>query len=97
VAAINGISGVVRPDGTVVAAVPARGQEVLVEDVGLSTTRTLAVRLGVWPGRLVMLFLVLHTAVVLITYRRRRQRDPVGRPLQQPLQPPQPVERGTPA
>ena len=84
VAAINGISGVVRPDGTVVASVPARGQEVLVEDVGLSTTRTLAVRLGVWPGRLVMLFLVLHTAVVLITYRRRRQRDRAGHQLQQP-------------
>jgi apolipoprotein N-acyltransferase len=97
VAAINGISGVVRPDGTVVASVPARGQEVLVEDVGLSTTRTLAVRLGVWPARLVMLFLVLHTAVVLITYRRRRQRDRADHDHLQRLQPPQPLERGTPA
>jgi apolipoprotein N-acyltransferase len=77
--------------------VPARGQEVLVEDVGLSTTRTLAVRLGVWPARLVMLFLVLHTAVELITYRRRRQRDRAGHDDLQPVQAPQPLERGTPA
>ena len=75
VAAINGISGVVRPDGTVVASVPARGQEVLVETVGLSTTTTPAVRLGVWPARLTLLFLVAHAAVVLITYRRRRRGD----------------------
>ena len=99
VAAINGISGVVRPDGSVVASVPARGQEVLVEEVGLSTTRTVAVRLGVWPGRLVMLFLVLHTATVLITYRRRRQRDRADHPLQPAPAPqsPEPLERGTPA
>ncbi|MBD3914433.1 apolipoprotein N-acyltransferase [Nocardioides hwasunensis] len=75
VAAINGISGVVRPDGSVVASVPARGQEVLVEQVGLSSTITPAVRLGVWPSRLVLMFLVVHTAVVTFTYRRRRRRS----------------------
>ncbi|MBC2934613.1 apolipoprotein N-acyltransferase [Nocardioides sp. zg-1228] len=80
VAAINGISGVVRPDGSVVASVPARGQEVLVEEIGLSTTITPAVRLGVWPARLALAFLVLHTVVVLIAYRRRRQRDRVADP-----------------
>ena len=73
VAAINGISGVVRPDGVVVASVPARGQEVLVETVGLSTTITPAVRLGVWPARLVLVFLVLHTLGELVAYRRRRR------------------------
>jgi apolipoprotein N-acyltransferase len=101
VAAINGISGVVRPDGTVVASVPARGQDVLVEAVGLSTTTTPAVRLGVWPGRLALIFLVVHTAVVLITYRRRRQRDRDGHDdhpgHHQPLQPTRTLERGTPA
>lgn len=101
VAAINGISGVVRPDGTVVASVPARGQEVLVETVGLSTTTTPAVRLGVWPGRLALIFLVVHTAVVLITYRRRRQRDRDGQDdhpgHHQSLQPTRTLERGTPA
>ncbi len=75
VAAVNGISGVVRPDGDVVSAVPARGQEVLVETVGLSNTITPAVRLGVWPGRLALGFLVLHTALVATTYRRRRRGD----------------------
>jgi apolipoprotein N-acyltransferase len=90
VAAINGISGVVRPDGTVVASVPARGQEVLVETVDLSTTTTPAVRLGVWPARLAMLFLVLHTAAVLLTYRRRRQGE-------RPAERPDPLERGAPA
>ena len=75
VAAINGISGVVRPDGTVVASVPARGQEVLVESVGLGTTLTPAVRLGLWPGRAVLLFLVVHTLVVLVAYRRRRRAE----------------------
>ncbi|GAB3032104.1 apolipoprotein N-acyltransferase [Nocardioides flavus (ex Wang et al. 2016)] len=72
VAAINGVSGVVRPDGSVVASAPARTHEVLVETVGLSTTTTLAVRLGVWPGRLVLLFLVLHAAAVAVAYRRAR-------------------------
>jgi apolipoprotein N-acyltransferase len=75
VAAINGISGVVRPDGTVVASVPARGQEVLVERVGLSTTITPAVRLGLWPARLALVFLAVHTAIVLLTYRGRRRGD----------------------
>ena len=63
------------PDGEVVASVPARGQEVLLETIGLSTTITPAVRLGVWPARVVLTFLVLHTAYVVITYRRRRRGD----------------------
>jgi apolipoprotein N-acyltransferase len=94
VAAINGVSGVVRPDGTVVASAPARTQEVLVETVGLSTTTTPAVRLGVWPARLALLFLVLHTAVVAVTYRRHRSRDRADHP---PLHPVEPLERGLPA
>jgi apolipoprotein N-acyltransferase len=73
VAAINGISGVVRPDGTVAASVPARREGVLVEEVGLSTTTTPAVRLGVWPARLALAFLVCHAAYVLVAYRLRRR------------------------
>ncbi|SED10073.1 apolipoprotein N-acyltransferase [Nocardioides exalbidus] len=73
VAAINGISGVVRPDGSVVASVPARGQQVLLEEVGLSTTVTPAVRLGLWPSRLSLVFLVLSTGAAVFAYRRRRQ------------------------
>ncbi|MDR7254375.1 apolipoprotein N-acyltransferase [Nocardioides sp. BE266] len=85
VAAINGISGVVGPDGHVVASVPRREQDVLVEEVGLSTTLTPAVRAGLWPARFTLVFLVCHTVLVLVTYRRRRRSD---RPS------PQPVERG---
>ncbi|CAB4942128.1 unannotated protein [freshwater metagenome] len=75
VAAINGVSGVVRPDGSVVASAPARTQEVLVETVGLSTTITPAVRLGVWPARFTLVFLVVHTFAALIAYRRGRRSD----------------------
>jgi apolipoprotein N-acyltransferase len=94
VAAINGVSGVVRPDGTVVASAPARTQEVLVETVGLNSTTTPAVRLGVWPARLALIFLVLHTAAVAVTYRRRRSGNRADRPTLHPLEP---LERGTPA
>jgi apolipoprotein N-acyltransferase len=72
VAAINGISGVVRPDGTVAASVGARREGVLVEEVGLSTTTTPAVRLGVWPARLALIFLVCHALAVLVACGRRR-------------------------
>ncbi|RYB90679.1 apolipoprotein N-acyltransferase [Nocardioides glacieisoli] len=83
VAAINGVSGVVRPDGTVADSVGAREAGVLVETVGLSTTITPAVRIGVWPGRLVLGFLVLHTALVAITYRRRRRGDHAVGPVEE--------------
>jgi apolipoprotein N-acyltransferase len=92
VAAINGISGVVRPDGTVVSSVPARGQEVLVEEVGLSTTLTPAVRAGVWPARFTLVFLVCHTAWVFVAYRRRRRGEATSRPPSQ-----EPVDRGSTA
>ena len=75
IAAINGISGVVRPDGSVVASAGARTGAVLVETVGLSSTITPAVRLGVWPGRAALLFLAIHAAWGLVTYRRRRRAD----------------------
>lgn len=73
VAAINGISGVVRPDGSVVASAGAQTSAVLVETVGLSSTITPAVRLGVWPARLALLFIAFHAAFGLVTYRRRRR------------------------
>jgi apolipoprotein N-acyltransferase len=96
VAAINGVSGVVRPDGTVVASAPARTQEVLLETVGLSTTTTPAVRLGVWPARIALIFLVLHTAAVVVTYRRRRSGNRPGHH-HPSLHPVEALERGTPA
>jgi apolipoprotein N-acyltransferase len=92
VAAINGISGVVRPDGTVAASVPARREGVLVEEVGLSPTTTPAVRLGVWPARLALAFLVCHAAYVLVAYRLRRRSASPSSPSAA-----QPQERGSTA
>ena len=75
VAAVNGISGVVRPDGSVVTSAGAQTPAVLVETVGLGSTITPAVRIGVWPARLVLIFLALHAVTGLVTYRRRRRDD----------------------
>ncbi len=46
VAAVNGISGVVAPDGTVVASTPRLVQDVLEERVDLTTGQTPAIRVG---------------------------------------------------
>lgn len=75
VAAVNGISGVVRPDGSVVASARAQTAAVLVETVGLGSTLTPAVRIGVWPARAALAFLAVHAALGLVTYRRRRRDD----------------------
>ena len=80
VAAVNGISGVVRPDGTVVTSAGAQTSAVLVETVGLSSTTTPAVRIGIWPARLLLIFLAAHTALGVVTYRRRRRDDRVSIP-----------------
>ena len=79
VASTNGVSGVIAPDGRVVASAAPRTQQVLVEQVGLVDGITPAVRLGAWPGR----FLIALTAVGLLLtlasgklpYRRSRDRQ----------------------
>lgn len=72
VAATNGITGVVAPDGTVVAAAEPRTTAVLEERVGLSTDLTPAVRLGPWPSRVFTGLSLLCLAVGAIAYRRPR-------------------------
>ncbi len=79
VASTNGISGVIAPDGRVVATADPRTQAAMVETMGLTTSITPAVRMGAWPGR----FLVALTAVGLVVtllsakvpYGRRRNRQ----------------------
>ena len=79
VASTNGVSGIIAPDGSVVASAAPRTQKVLVEQVGLVDSITPAVRLGAWTGR----FLIALTAVGLLVtwwsggvpYRRRRDRQ----------------------
>ena len=68
------VPGPPNPDLTVVTT-PGAGEDSLADLFSASTTITPAVRLGVWPSRAVLAFLVLHTVAVLITYRRRRRGD----------------------
>jgi apolipoprotein N-acyltransferase len=85
VASTNGVSGIIDPDGDVVASAAPRTQRVLVERVGLVDAVTPAVRLGAWTGR----FCIALTAVGLLVtlgsgrlpYRRKenRQRAEEGR------------------
>lgn len=87
VSSTNGITGVIAPDGSVVASATPRTQDVLVEKVGLEAGITPAVRIGPWSGR----FLVALTAVGLLftirssglpygLRRNRQQAEDDGRP-----------------
>jgi apolipoprotein N-acyltransferase len=72
VAATNGISGIIAPDGTVVARTQQRTQEVLDEQVELGDGITLGVRIGLWV-ELAMCGLAL---VALVVNRLGRRRTP---------------------
>jgi apolipoprotein N-acyltransferase len=76
VAATNGITGVIAPDGTVVASADPRTTAVIVEQVGLSTELTPAIRLGVWPSRVFTAVALLGLVLGGLAYRR--QRDPAA-------------------
>ena len=76
VAATNGITGVIAPDGTVVASADPRTTAVVVERVGLSTELTPATRLGAWPSRVFTGLSLLGLVLGGIAYRR--QRDHAG-------------------
>ena len=75
VAATNGVSGVIAPDGTVVARAGVRTQEVMVERVGLAEELTPAVRLGAWPGRLAVAVTVVGLVLGVLPYRRRQRSE----------------------
>lgn len=72
VAATNGITGVVAPDGTVVASADPRTTAAVVERVGLSTELTPATRMGGWPARALSATAVVAVVLGGIAYRRRR-------------------------
>ena len=71
VAAINGVSGIIAPDGDVVEAADPRTRAVLVGDVTLAEERTPAVVLGPWPGIATVVVMIVSSVVALIPYRRR--------------------------
>lgn len=70
VASTNGISGVVAPDGRVAATAEPRTTEVLVEEVGLVSSLTPGVRMGLWPGRAITVVALLALLATLVPYRR---------------------------
>lgn len=71
VAAINGVSGIIAPDGEVVVAAPPRTASVLQGSVTLSDTLTPAVVLGPWPGRVITCLAMVSVLFTLLTYRRQ--------------------------
>ncbi len=85
VAATNGVSGVIAPDGTVVSSASPRTQEVLVEEVELVRGVTPGVRLGPWVGRGSLVATGVGLLVSLILARRR------GGPEDPPAERPEPA------
>ena len=78
VAATNGVSGVIAPDGTVLDQADPRTQAVLVEQVGLSRDLTPAVRIGPWLGRACLVMALLALVLGALPYRRRQRRGGVS-------------------
>lgn len=72
VAATNGVTGIIGPDGQPLAEADPRTTSVLVHEVELSDRLTPAVRVGVWSGRLTVLVTVGLTAGLLLGRVRRR-------------------------
>ena len=90
VAATNGVSGVIAPDGTVLDRAEIRTKDVLVERIGLSTGLTPAVRIGAWSGRLLTGAAVLGLLLELLPYRRPRRTAPSDRGRTRPVRDPHP-------
>ena len=70
-AATNGVSGVIAPDGRVLDRAEVRTRAVLEDRVGLVSGVTPAVRLGAWPGRACVAAALLGLLLTLVPYRRR--------------------------
>lgn len=71
VAAINGVSGVIAPDGSVVAKIPTRTAATLVQEVSLRDGSTTGLWVGPWLGRAAAGVAVGSALVGLLAYRRR--------------------------
>ena len=70
VAATNGVSGIIRPDGTPVAKAAIRTQEVLLDDLTVNTRPTPAVLIGPWLGYAAVAVSLGSIALALVPYRR---------------------------
>ena len=78
VAATNGVSGIVAPDGTVLDRADPRTQDVLVERVGLAQDLTPSVRIGPWLGRACVVVTLMLLVLGALPYRRRQRERGVG-------------------
>jgi apolipoprotein N-acyltransferase len=76
VASTNGVSGVIGPDGEVVAVAEPRTQDVLLEPMTLIDTLSPATRIGPWSGRLAALVTVVGLLVALGARRPGREPEP---------------------
>lgn len=79
VASTNGLTGVIAPDGHVIAQADPRTTAVLDEQVGLVDALTPAVRLGPWPGRALAAVTVAGLLLGTLAGRRRRSVGPAVR------------------
>ena len=79
VASTNGISGIIDPEGEVVATTAPRSQAAMVAQVGLDSSLTPAVRMGSWPGRLALALTAIGLVLALrgsgLSYRRPGNRQ----------------------
>jgi len=76
VASTNGISGIIAPDGHVIAQAPVERQRVLEARVPVRTGITPGVRIGPWVERVLSLIsLIWLTAALWVGYRRRLRSD----------------------
>jgi apolipoprotein N-acyltransferase len=73
VAAVNGRSGVIGPDGEVDAAIEPRTRDVLLQQVPLTTSQPPAVTVGPWLGRGSVLAALGALLWGVLTYRRRKR------------------------
>lgn len=72
VASVNGRSGVIAPDGEVSEAVPLRGTEVAVVEVGLGSSRPPALWVAPVLGPVAFGSVVLGALLMLVRYRQRK-------------------------
>ena len=70
VAAINGISGVIAPDGSVVEEIRPRTEGTLVDTVSLYDGVTLGTLLGPWLGRAAVVASLVSVGCAFLAYRR---------------------------